>query len=192
MAAELVGQTQPLRPPLHKGAVARVQIDAPHPLHLGQRCGRQGMAADATAEVEHLTAGELFLQPQGIGDVVGAAQMPGGQLQQVAIAHALLVEGRGPPGIKGTGVQAGQIGLSLRQTRRQLGGSQSEELRQLFPQRKAVGQETLQRQLRTWRGCRTGRFGRCRALRGSQWRFRAAEAEVTGLSCCLRGWRGAA
>ena len=99
-AAHFVLEPKALSPGLHKAAVLGIEIHKPHRLHLRLRCSRQGVGADATAEIEHVAAGELGLQPQGVGDVIGAAQMPGGQLQQVASAHRGFVEGLRLIGIK--------------------------------------------------------------------------------------------
>ena len=67
------------------------------------------MAADAPAKIEHLAPGEARLQPQGVGDVVGAAQMPGCQLQQMARADGFLVKAARLIGVKGAGMEGGQI-----------------------------------------------------------------------------------
>ena len=73
IAAQLGAQAQLGSASLHKGAIVGIEIHKPHPLHLGKSRRGQGMAADAAAEVEHLTAGKALLQPQGVSDVVGAA-----------------------------------------------------------------------------------------------------------------------
>ena len=62
-----------------------IQIHIPNPLHRWQGCGRQGVAADAAAEIEQFTLGEALLQAQGVGDVVSAVQVPGRQFQQDAV-----------------------------------------------------------------------------------------------------------
>ena len=63
------------------------------------------MGADAATEVQHLTPGGHPLQPQGVGDVISTAEMPGRQLQQVARAHRVLIEARGVLRSEGTRVQ---------------------------------------------------------------------------------------
>ena len=73
IAAQLGAQAELGSACPHKGAVVGVEIHEPHPLHLGESRRGQGMAANAAAEVEHLAAGKALLQPQGVGDVVGAA-----------------------------------------------------------------------------------------------------------------------
>jgi hypothetical protein len=71
-------------------------------------------------EVEHLAAGEALLQAQGVGDVVGAAQVPGSQLQQVAGAHGFLVKAIGLGQVEGAGMQGGQGRRTARQAQLQL------------------------------------------------------------------------
>ena len=108
-AAHLGLEAEALGPGRHKGPVVGIEIHKPHPLHLGQGRRRQGMAADAPTKIEHLAPGEARLQPQGVGDVVGAAQMPGRQLQQVGRADGFLVEAARLIGVKGAGMEGGQI-----------------------------------------------------------------------------------
>ena len=67
------------------------------------------MGADATAEIQHLSSGGHPLQPQGIGDVISTAEVPGRQLQQVARPHRVLVEGRGVFRPEGSRVQIRQV-----------------------------------------------------------------------------------
>ena len=76
-----------------------IRSTEPHVFHRPQAGGRQGMAADSPTEVEHLTAGEALLQPQGVGDVVSTVEVPGGQLQQVGRDRLrVLIEAARPAG----------------------------------------------------------------------------------------------
>ena len=67
------------------------------------------MGSDATAEIQHLSAHGHALQPQGVGDVVRTAQVPGGQLEQVARPHRVFVETGRVLRPEGTGVEIRQI-----------------------------------------------------------------------------------
>jgi hypothetical protein len=64
------------------------------------------VAADATAEIENMPRRKLLLQAQGVGDVVGAAQMPRRQLQQMARTDGVFVKLTGLIGVKGAGSDA--------------------------------------------------------------------------------------
>ena len=99
------------------------------------------MAANATAKVEHLTAGELLLQPQGIGDVIGASQVPGRQLQQVTRTDGVLIELTRLFRVKGAGMQRRQIICALRQAPLELLNADLQIRSQLLAQIKAIGQK---------------------------------------------------
>ncbi len=94
---------------LDEGPVVGIEIHEPHLLHRWQGGCRQRMAADATTEVEHEATGKALLQPQGVGDVVGAAQMPGGEFQQVGGAHGVFVEAACPFCLEGTRMESRQL-----------------------------------------------------------------------------------
>ena len=100
-------------------------------------CGGQGMGADTTPEVENLATGELGLQAQGVGNVIGAAQVPGRQLKQVPGAHGGFVEGFRLVGIKRPGMGRRQRFSGQGQAPLQLLQLQGQVVRQLAAQIKA-------------------------------------------------------
>ena len=102
------------------------------------------MGADASTEIQHISSGELLLQPQGVGDVVGAAEVPGGQLKQVAGAHARFIESFSLRGIEGAGVGGRQRIGGQGQAALQFGQLQTEVIRQLAAQIKASVEELIE------------------------------------------------
>jgi hypothetical protein len=60
--------------------------------------------------------GKLLLQAQGVCDVVGTAEMPGRQLEQMPRPHGVLIEISGSFGIEGSRMHRSQILRALRQT----------------------------------------------------------------------------
>ena len=146
-----------------------VEVHEPDLLHLGQGRRRQGMAANAATEIEHLAAGETLLQAQGIGDVVGAAQMPGCQFDQVGRADGVFVKTARISRIKGQlhrpRVEGRQLVRGLGQQGLQGGSLQLQERGELGLEGKAIGQETLHVQAgangdgTSARGAGTGRQG---------------------------------
>ena len=101
---------------LHKRTILRIEVHKPDMLDTLQACCGKSMGADATAEIKHVAVSELLLKPQGVGDVVGAAEMPGRKLKKVPCANSVFIEISSPLGVEGSRMHGRQVLLALWQT----------------------------------------------------------------------------
>ena len=74
------------------------------------------MRSDPASEIQHVTMRKLLLQPQGVGDVVGTAEMPGCQFEQMARANGVLVEISSSLGVESSRIHRRQILRALGQS----------------------------------------------------------------------------
>ena len=109
MNAQTLLKSQACSTILHERPVLRIEIHKPHMPHALKASGCQSMGADTAAEIEHIPMGELLLQPQRVSDVVGTAEMPGRQLEQVTRPNGVLIEIRSSLWIEGSRMHRRQV-----------------------------------------------------------------------------------